>query len=97
MENVDENEKNEKWYFKTLIVQGGSIEKLPGWWHGQPKYTTSKTCIICGKEPSCLEGNWLTRVEFEKLIYGPKVFFLRGLEEPVDDESFRRIMKKWKY
>ena len=81
-------------------IQERSIERFPAWWREdepKEKYFKKKDCFICKKEPNCLEKNWLTRVEYEKVRFGPNVFLARGLKEPTDDVEFYKIMKKWKY
>ena len=85
LESVDESEKNKDWYFRIQIIQGTAIERFPAWWEDEElKYIKKRNCIICKKEPNCLEKNWLTKVEFEKVKFGPNVYLARGLKEPTD-------------
>ena len=100
LENIGESEENKDWYYMIQTIQERSIERFPAWWREdepKEKYFKKKDCIICKKEPNCLEKNWLTRVEYEKVTFGPNVFLARGLKEPTDDVEFYKIMKKWKY
>ena len=82
LDDINESERDTEWYFKVQIIQGSFKEKYKGWWEGNQKYTSQKTCIICQKEPNCIERNWLTKVEFEKVKFGVMVYVARGKKEP---------------
>ena len=82
LENVSESEKNKEWFYRVQLIQGRFKEKFNAWWAANQKYTKAKTCIICTKKPNCLEKNWLTKVEFEKVRFCVDVYMLRGLKEP---------------
>ena len=81
LDKVDESEKKEDWYYKVQLIQGRFKQKFAPWWEKR-EYTTRKTCIICGKVPNCLEKNWLTRSEFEKVKFSVLVYGQRGLKDP---------------
>ena len=81
LENVNDTDKKANWYYRIQLIQGRFKEKFKGWWEKQD-YAKRKTCIICGKNPNCLERNWLTRVEFEKVKFGVNVYIQRGLKDP---------------
>ena len=83
LENINETERKKEWYYRVQLIQGEFKEKYQPWWgDSKQEYTTSKTCIICSKKPNCLEKNWLTRVEFEKVKYSVMVYVARGIKEP---------------
>ena len=69
LDNIDESERKSEWFYKVQIIQGRFKQKFKGWWEQHQEYTTWKTCIICGKEPNCLEKNWLTKIEFKKVKF----------------------------
>ena len=83
LDTVNESEKKEEWFYVVQIIQDRFKEKFKGWWEKQ-EYTARRTCIICSEEPNCLEKNWLTRAEFEKVKFGVMVYVARGLKDPSD-------------
>ena len=82
LENVNGSDKKEEWYYKIQIIQGRFKEKFQRWCDGKQEYISRKICIICGKKPNCLEKNWLTRDEFEKIKFSVMVNLKRGKKEP---------------
>ena len=82
LDDVDESEISKDWYLMVQKIQERFIEKFPGWWEKELRYKTRKNCIICKREPNCLEENWLTKEEFLKVKYGPNVNLSRQLKDP---------------
>ena len=74
--------KKKKMVLQSTIDSGKIQKKFNAWWAANQKYTKAKTCIICTKKPNCLEKNWLTKVEFEKVRFCVDVYMFRGLKEP---------------
>ena len=86
LENTSDSEKTEDWFYMVEIIQDRFKEKFKGWWEN-PEYTTRKSCIICSKEPNCLQKNWLSRAEFEKVKFSVWVYERRGLKDPTSSKS----------
>ena len=81
-QNINESDKDKKWYFKIQSIQAILNEKFNGWWGQDRNYSTIKRCIICDKEPICLDKNWLSRDEYGKSKYGVMVFVAKGKKDP---------------
>ena len=45
------------------------------------RHHSNKVCMICNKEPNCLEKNWLSKEQHHALQYGAQSKFFKHNQE----------------
>ena len=70
LENIEETDESQEWYFVICKIQDRFKEKFKGWWGGDClKYPKQYTCIICNKRPNCLNQYELSKEENNKWLF----------------------------
>ena len=70
MDNVEETDIGQDWYLIIENIQERFKDRFKHpWTEGYPNYTRRKTCIICHREPNCLNKNNLSKKETKKMMY----------------------------
>ena len=70
LDKVEESEIGKDWYFTVQKIQE-RYERNHLKLLNEQKYSRKRICIICKKEPNCLEKNLLSREEHHMVKFGP--------------------------
>ena len=70
LNDIEQTDKNRDWYLIVEKIQERFKERFKGWWvQNYEKYTKQYTCIICQKEPNCLNQYNLSKKETKKMMF----------------------------
>ena len=70
LDEVEEKDKTQEWYQIVEKIQDRFKDRFKGWWiHNYHKYARQNNCIICQKEPNCLNKYNLTKEETKKMMF----------------------------
>ena len=70
LEDVEENGKNQEWYLIMERIQERFKDRFKGWTIKEfHKYSRQNSCIICKKEPNCLNQYNLSKEETKKMMF----------------------------
>ena len=70
LDAVDESKCKEDWYIAVQKLQE-RYEQSHFQGFNVQKYHTYGKCMICNRQPNCLEKNWLTKEKHDHIKYGP--------------------------
>ena len=68
--DTEQVDKDQDWYSIVEKIQERFNERFKGWWvEDYEKHTKQTTCIICQKEPNCLNDYNLSKKETKKMMF----------------------------
>ena len=63
LNEAEESDKDQEWFLIVENIQERFKERFKGWWEDYGKFMRLKKCIICNKEPNCLNQYNLSKME----------------------------------